>query len=187
MTCQRTSLAFSRGRVTSTTGISSRMLRDHSAVAVVFRSMRQERLVTRRPVSRRPCVRRGASGQGRVGYGRPASLRSGAATVLWLGGARVSSPGHFGAQRSKRCQRVGPSRPARRKGTKNAWQRAVVGYTCACVSPVVTSGVTTTPNRRATKHFRATAHAVMRRFERGEDWGWCYVDRMLLQPAPRPS
>lgn len=42
-------------------------------------------------------------------------------------------------------------------------------------------------NQHATKHFHATTHPVMRSFERGEDWGWCYVDRMLLQPAPRPS
>jgi hypothetical protein len=25
----------------------------------------------------------------------------------------------------------------------------------------------------------------MRSFERGEDWGWCYVDELMLEPAPR--
>jgi uncharacterized UBP type Zn finger protein len=40
-------------------------------------------------------------------------------------------------------------------------------------------------NRHATKHFRATKHAIMRSFERGEDWGWCYVDELMLDPAPR--
>jgi uncharacterized UBP type Zn finger protein len=40
------------------------------------------------------------------------------------------------------------------------------------------------PNRHATKHFRQTRHPVMRSFERGEDWGWCYVDQLFIEPAP---
>jgi hypothetical protein len=24
-------------------------------------------------------------------------------------------------------------------------------------------------------------------FEPGEDWGWCFVDRAFLRPAPRPT
>jgi uncharacterized UBP type Zn finger protein len=42
------------------------------------------------------------------------------------------------------------------------------------------------PNRHATKHFHSTKHPVIRSFERGEDWGWCYVDELFLEPAPRP-
>lgn len=38
---------------------------------------------------------------------------------------------------------------------------------------------------RTTKHFRSTKHAVMRSFEPGEDWGWCYVDELMIEPAPR--
>ncbi len=34
------------------------------------------------------------------------------------------------------------------------------------------------PNRHATKHFHATQHPVIQSFERGEDWGWCYVDEV---------
>lgn len=41
------------------------------------------------------------------------------------------------------------------------------------------------PGTHATKHFHATGHAVMRSFERGDDWGWCYVDELFLEPAPR--
>lgn len=40
------------------------------------------------------------------------------------------------------------------------------------------------PNRHATKHFRDTGHPIMRSFELGEDWGWCFVDNLLLEPAP---
>ena len=39
------------------------------------------------------------------------------------------------------------------------------------------------PNRHATRHFRATQHAIMQSFEPGEDWLYCYVDQMVMQPA----
>jgi uncharacterized UBP type Zn finger protein len=42
------------------------------------------------------------------------------------------------------------------------------------------------PNRHATKHFHRTAHPIMRSFEPGEDWGYCYVDDVTFEPAPRP-
>lgn len=38
------------------------------------------------------------------------------------------------------------------------------------------------PNTHATKHFHATQHPVIRSFEPGEDWGWCYVDEVELEP-----
>ena len=40
------------------------------------------------------------------------------------------------------------------------------------------------PNNHATKHFHGTRHPVIRSFERGEDWGWCYVDELFMEPAP---
>lgn len=43
------------------------------------------------------------------------------------------------------------------------------------------------PNRHGTKHFHQTKHPIMRSFEPGEDWGWCYVDQLEFEPAPRPS
>ncbi|MEP6942505.1 MAG: UBP-type zinc finger domain-containing protein [Betaproteobacteria bacterium] len=42
------------------------------------------------------------------------------------------------------------------------------------------------PNRHATKHFRATRHPVMRSFEPGEAWGYCYVDDLMFDPMPGP-
>jgi uncharacterized UBP type Zn finger protein len=36
-------------------------------------------------------------------------------------------------------------------------------------------------NKHATKHFHATHHPVMRSIERGETWGWCYVDEVMTQ------
>ncbi|NCT66459.1 MAG: UBP-type zinc finger domain-containing protein [Rhodanobacteraceae bacterium] len=42
------------------------------------------------------------------------------------------------------------------------------------------------PGKHATRHFHHTQHPLIRSFEPGEDWGWCYVDELMLEPAPRP-
>jgi len=36
------------------------------------------------------------------------------------------------------------------------------------------------PNRHATRHFHATKHPVIKSFEPGEDWAWCYVDAEII-------
>jgi hypothetical protein len=35
-------------------------------------------------------------------------------------------------------------------------------------------------NKHATKHFHATEHPIIRSFQPGEDWQWCYVDQAFL-------
>ncbi|TWD83840.1 sodium/proton antiporter (CPA1 family) [Kribbella amoyensis] len=35
------------------------------------------------------------------------------------------------------------------------------------------------PQRHASKHFASTQHPVMRSFEQGENWRWCFVDEKL--------
>ncbi|AKJ07849.1 Kef-type potassium/proton antiporter (CPA2 family) [Archangium gephyra] len=40
--------------------------------------------------------------------------------------------------------------------------------------------------RHAMKHFEATGHPLMRSFEPGEHWGWCYVDALEIDPRPPP-
>ena len=42
------------------------------------------------------------------------------------------------------------------------------------------------PNQHATKHHRATRHPIIQSFERGEDWAWCYVDEVPLEPSDLP-
>ena len=39
-------------------------------------------------------------------------------------------------------------------------------------------------NKHATKHFRKTRHPIIRSLEPGEDWGWCYIDAVLIEPGP---
>ena len=36
------------------------------------------------------------------------------------------------------------------------------------------------PNRHATKHFRTGGHPVVKSLEQGENWGWCYIDEIML-------
>jgi hypothetical protein len=36
------------------------------------------------------------------------------------------------------------------------------------------------PARHATAHFLESGHPVMRSYEAGEEWRWCYVDRRLV-------
>ena len=40
------------------------------------------------------------------------------------------------------------------------------------------------PNRHATKHYHATQHPVIKSFEPGEDWGYCYVDDEFYETLP---
>jgi hypothetical protein len=35
-------------------------------------------------------------------------------------------------------------------------------------------------NKHATKHFHTTKHPVMRSVETGEQWGYCYVDDVMV-------
>lgn len=39
----------------------------------------------------------------------------------------------------------------------------------------------TSPGKHATAHFNTTRHPVIKSFERGEDWGWCYVDEVFFE------
>jgi len=36
------------------------------------------------------------------------------------------------------------------------------------------------PNRHATAHAREASHPIVRSFEPGESWRWCYVDATLV-------
>ena len=40
------------------------------------------------------------------------------------------------------------------------------------------------PNRHATKHYHATQHPIIKSFEPGEEWGYCYVDDMFYEELP---
>jgi uncharacterized UBP type Zn finger protein len=46
------------------------------------------------------------------------------------------------------------------------------------------------PGTHASKHFRDTGHPLIRSYEPGEDWWWCYVDDAFFEiegAPPSPS
>lgn len=36
-------------------------------------------------------------------------------------------------------------------------------------------------NKHATKHFHQTKHPVIKSFQPGENWLWCYVDELMVE------
>ncbi len=43
------------------------------------------------------------------------------------------------------------------------------------------------PSKHATRHFRSSHDPVIQSYEPGEDWAWCYVDDLFIEPAPLPD
>ncbi|HLS40810.1 MAG TPA: UBP-type zinc finger domain-containing protein [Ornithinicoccus sp.] len=66
----------------------------------------------------------------------------------------------------------------------SSWVHLRVCQTCGHVGCCDSS-----PGRHATAHHEASGHPVIRSFEPGEDWFWCYVDEVAFElpdapPAP---
>ena len=38
-------------------------------------------------------------------------------------------------------------------------------------------------NKHATAHFHSTEHPLIQSFQPDEDWLWCYVDELFMEPA----
>jgi Zn-finger in ubiquitin-hydrolases and other protein len=37
------------------------------------------------------------------------------------------------------------------------------------------------PNKHGTRHFKETGHPVIKSYEPGENWKWCYVDEQFMK------
>ena len=57
----------------------------------------------------------------------------------------------------------------------SAWVHLRLCLTCGHVGCCDSS-----KNRHATKHFAAAKHPIIKSFEPGEDWRWCYVDEAFV-------
>lgn len=42
-------------------------------------------------------------------------------------------------------------------------------------------------NKHATGHFHTTSHAIIKSFEPGEEWGFCYIDNQFYEKLPAAS
>jgi uncharacterized UBP type Zn finger protein len=61
------------------------------------------------------------------------------------------------------------------------WVHLRVCQTCARVGCCDNS-----PGRHATAHFHSTGHPIIRSYEPGEDWYYCYVDDIAFELADAP-
>jgi uncharacterized UBP type Zn finger protein len=52
----------------------------------------------------------------------------------------------------------------------------------ACISCGHVGCCDASKNKHATKHYRTTAHPLIQTIERGEDWIYCYVDDVAMEP-----
>jgi len=57
----------------------------------------------------------------------------------------------------------------------DAWVELRMCMTCGHVGCCDSS-----KNKHAHKHFHATQHPIIRSFQPGEDWLWCYVDEVFV-------
>ena len=85
------------------------------------------------------------------------------------------------AQRCEHLDQIKPVTPSARGcedclKTGDRWLHLRLCETCGHVGCCDSS-----PNRHATKHFRATTHPVIKSFEPGEEWGYCYVDDLFVE------
>lgn len=79
-----------------------------------------------------------------------------------------------GSQGCEECLRTG-----------QRWVQLRLCMTCGHVGCCDSS-----PGRHATGHFHATQHPVMKAFEPGQSWAWCYVDEEMvgsIQAFPQES
>src|SRR5512138_2989371 len=84
--------------------------------------------------------------------------------------------GHLRRLERKRTSPVKPSGHGCEEclRTGDGWVHLRLCMTCGHVGCCDDS-----PNRHATRHHHATGHPVVKSFEPGEDWAWCYVDEEM--------
>ncbi|MBN9610709.1 MAG: UBP-type zinc finger domain-containing protein [Actinobacteria bacterium] len=97
------------------------------------------------------------------------------------GTAQTSDGPAAGQQPCPHLRAAAPMPAARTPGgceeclaTGSRWVRLRMCLTCGHIGCCDSS-----PGRHATAHYRATGHPVMRSFEPGETWRWCYVDEQM--------
>ncbi|HEX9506136.1 MAG TPA: UBP-type zinc finger domain-containing protein [Acidimicrobiia bacterium] len=71
------------------------------------------------------------------------------------------------AQGCEDCLRIG-----------DAWVHLRLCLTCGHVGCCDQS-----KNKHATAHFHAEHHPLIQSFQPGEDWLWCYIDEVMMEPA----
>jgi len=88
---------------------------------------------------------------------------------------------HLSAVSQSRSQPVTPSSRGCQECLEmgDAWMHLRLCLTCGHVGCCDSS-----KNKHATRHYRSTHHPVMKSFEPGENWAWCYVDEEMIENVP---
>lgn len=81
------------------------------------------------------------------------------------------------------CEHILTSKEARPKTPNGCEECLQIGdrwvHLRLCLSCGHVGCCDSSKNKHATKHFRAIGHPVVRSFEPGEQWRWCYVDEIM--------
>jgi uncharacterized UBP type Zn finger protein len=78
--------------------------------------------------------------------------------------------------------KVNPETPGNTEGCEECekigsdWVHLRLCLTCGHVGCCNSS-----PNKHGTKHFVETGHPIIRSYEPGEDWKWCFIDDIFLE------
>ncbi len=92
----------------------------------------------------------------------------------------IEVKGHHMAEKCKHVDQIRDVKPSS-KGcedclkTGDTWVELRMCLVCGHVGCCDSS-----KNQHATKHFHATGHPVMKSFQPGQDWAWCYIDEVQL-------
>jgi uncharacterized UBP type Zn finger protein len=88
-----------------------------------------------------------------------------------------------------RCTHLGSLRPVAPRTPEGCEECLAMGsewvHLRLCLNCGHVGCCDSSPNRHATAHNRKTRHPVVRSLEPGEDWGYCYADDLMMEPAPR--
>ena len=60
--------------------------------------------------------------------------------------------------------------------TGDSWVHLRLCQTCGHVGCCDSS-----KNKHASQHFRESGHPIIKSFQKGEDWAWCYVDQQYFE------
>ena len=82
------------------------------------------------------------------------------------------------------CEHIASSVQARPQSTEGCQECLAIGFTDwvhlrLCLTCGNVGCCDSSPYQHATGHFKETGHPVMRSFEPGEFWRWCYVDETI--------
>jgi uncharacterized UBP type Zn finger protein len=86
--------------------------------------------------------------------------------------------------RTVTCPHVTAIRPVRPHTTAGCEDCLRIGSTWLHLRLCLTCGhvgcCDSSPNRHARRHAHVDGHPIVRSFEPGEDWRWCYIDEVFV-------